>query len=297
MNITLKQLKAFVVVAQQESFMAACEMLHISQPALSIAIKNLEQEVGGSLLSRTTRAVVLTPEGEQFLPTAKRLLQEWDDAFIDLTQSFSLEHGMLSIAAMPSFASSLVPNYLKKFRNEYPDVKIKLHDVVAESAVQMVCDEQVELALVFEVPDVPQLDFIPLFEDKFVAAISPTHSESVKGKLNLSWQQLLQSPMIALQKPSAIRAQIESILIQRNLVTEMEFEANQLATIGQMVASGLGVSVVPSLCIPMFEALGAQCVPLHSPMLMRRVGIVTQQRKPLSVAAQSFIGQLVEMYR
>ena len=134
MNITLKQLKAFVVVAQQESFMAACEMLHISQPALSIAIKNLEQEVGGSLLSRTTRAVVLTPEGEQFLPTAKRLLQEWDDAFIDLTQSFSLEHGMLSIAAMPSFASSLVPNYLKQFRQDFPQVKIKLHDVIAEDA-------------------------------------------------------------------------------------------------------------------------------------------------------------------
>ncbi len=294
MNITLKQLKAFVVVAQQESFMAACEILHISQPALSIAIKNLELEVGGGLLSRTTRAVVLTPEGEQFLPTAKRLLQEWDDAFINLTQSFSLEHGMLSIAAMPSFASSLVPSYLKQFRNEYPEVKIKLHDVVAEDAVQMVCDEQVELALVFEVPEQSQLNFIPLFEDKFVAALSP---QQAKVHVDISWKKLLSSPLIALQKPSNIRAQIETLLAQQGLPFNAEFEANQLTTIGQMVASGLGVSAVPSLSAPLFEALGACCVPLHSPPLMRRVGIVTKHRKPLSVAAQFFIGQLVDIYR
>lgn len=294
MNVTLKQLKAFVVVAQQESFMAACELLHISQPALSIAIKNLETEVGGALFSRTTRAVVLTPEGQRFLPTAKRLLQDWDDAFIDLSQAFTLEHGILSIAAMPSFASSLVPSYLKRFRNEFPDVKIKLHDVVAEDAVQMVCDDQVELALVFEVTDVPQLDFIPLFEDKFVAAIPPALAQDRTE--HLSWAQLLESPLIALQQPSTIRAQIEALLNERGLAFDVEFEANQLATIGQMVASGLGVSAVPSLCTPLFEAQGAKCVPLQSPPLMRRVGIVTQQRKPLSVAAQSFIGQLVEMY-
>ena len=293
MNITLKQLKAFVVVAQQESFMAACEMLHISQPALSIAIKNLEQEVGGSLLSRTTRAVVLTPEGEQFLPTAKRLLQEWDDAFIDLTQSFSLEHGVLSIAAMPSFASGLVPNYLKQFRQDFPQVKIKLHDVIAEDAVQMVCDEQVELALVFEVPEQSQLDFITLFEDKFVAALSP---QQAKVHTDVSWETLLLSPFIALQKTSNISAQIETLLAQQDLKFNAEFEANQLATIGQMVASGLGVSAVPSLSAPLFEALGACCVPLHSPALMRRVGIVTKHRKPLSVAAQSFINQLTELH-
>lgn len=294
MNVTLKQLKAFVVVAQQESFMAACELLHISQPALSIAIKNLETEVGGALFSRTTRAVVLTPEGQRFLPTAKRLLQDWDDAFVDLSQAFTLEHGILSIAAMPSFASSLVPSYLKRFRNEFPDVKIKLHDVVAEDAVQMVCDDQVELALVFEVPDVPQLDFITLFEDKFVAAIPPALAQERPN--HLSWAQLLESPMIALQQPSTIRAQIEALLDEQGLAFDVEFEANQLATIGQMVASGLGVSAVPSLCTPLFEAQGAKCVPLQSPSLIRRVGIVIQQRKPLSVAAQSFIGQLVEMY-
>ncbi|MCG7531102.1 LysR family transcriptional regulator [Psychrobium sp. MM17-31] len=294
MNVTLKQLKAFVVVAQQESFMAACELLHISQPALSIAIKNLETEVGGALFSRTTRAVVLTPEGQRFLPTAKRLLQDWDDAFIDLSQAFTLEHGILSIAAMPSFASSLVPSYLKRFRNEFPDVKIKLHDVVAEDAVQMVIDDQVELALVFEVPDVPQLDFIPLFEDKFVAAIPPALAQDCTE--HFSWAQLLESPLIALQQPSTIRAQIEALLDEQGLAFDVEFEANQLATIGQMVASGLGVSAVPSLCTPLFEAQGAKCVPLQSPPLMRRVGIVTQQRKPLSVAAQSFIGQLVEKY-
>lgn len=78
--MTVKQLRAFLAVAQSLSFAQACERLHLSQPALSLAIKNLEQSLGGQLLVRTTRSVALTPEGETLLPIAVRLLADWDNA-------------------------------------------------------------------------------------------------------------------------------------------------------------------------------------------------------------------------
>lgn len=293
MNITLKQLRAFVVVAKEESFVLACEHLHISQPALSIAIKNLESSIGGALFLRTTRAVMLTPEGRKFLPTAQRLIQDCDTAFEDLSQSFSLQQGMLSIAAMPSFASGLLPIYLQEFRCEFPKVNIRVHDVVAEDAVKMVEDGQAELALVFEVPNHPQLSFTPLFEDVFVAAL-PAGSAHESG--NITWKKLMKSPFIALQKPSNIRVMIQESLKVHDIDLHIDYEANHLATIGQMVASGMGASAVPSLCIPLFKAQGANIFPLVNPRLMRRVGIVTHQHTPLSVAAKSFIKQLVKEY-
>ena len=90
MNITLKQLRTFITIAQSKSFAEASEILHLSQPALSISIKNLEETVGGKLLARSTRTLSLTPEGQIFLPTAKRLLADFDDAFIELAELFSL---------------------------------------------------------------------------------------------------------------------------------------------------------------------------------------------------------------
>jgi len=293
MNITLKQLRAFVTIAKLGSFVQACELLHITQPALSTAIKNLEQNAGGALFFRTTRSVQLTPEGQLFLPTAYRLLQEWDDAFNDLSQSFSLQQGVLSVAAMPSFASGLLPKDLRRYREFYPQVAIKVHDVIAEDAVAMVQAGKVEMALVFEVFDQPLLNFTPLFEDEFVAAI-PSALTTVAP--HITWELLLKHPFITLQQPSNIRALISQAVIDNQLDISIDYEVNQLATIGQMVAAGLGVSVVPSICKSLFKAQGAHCVSLSKPKVTRSVGVITHARTPLSIAAKTFIKQLVNDY-
>ncbi len=114
--MTVKQLRAFLAVAQSLSFAQAGERLHLSQPALSLAIKSLEESLGGPLLERTTRSVSLTPEGETLLPLALRLLADWDNTEELLRQHFTLQLGKVSIAAMPSFAGNLLPLVLKTFR-------------------------------------------------------------------------------------------------------------------------------------------------------------------------------------
>lgn len=294
MNITLKQIRAFVTVAKSNSFAQACEILHLSQPALSISIKNLEATVGGPLFVRSTRSVALTPEGEDFFPIAKKMLVDWDDAFTDLTNLFSLNRGKLTVAAMPSFASSELPAQLQKFKEIYPKINIKVHDVIAEDTVNMVRNGQVELALTFDPDEADYLNFEPLFTDNFILALQNKHPLLEHDVI--TWEMVSQYPFITLQRPSSIRQLIEESLSEENIDLNIEFEANQLATIGQMVSINLGVSAMPSLCKTQLQAQGVICKPLTSPSISRRVGIVTCKRNPLSSAAKAFIEIMKKEY-
>ena len=134
--MTVKQLRAFLAVADSLSFAQACLRLHLSQPALSLAIKNLESHLGGPLLVRTTRSVALTPEGALLLPIARRLLADWDGAEELLRQHFTLQLGQVAVAAMPSFAANLLPRTLKVFRDHYPKVNVTVHDVINEQVIE-----------------------------------------------------------------------------------------------------------------------------------------------------------------
>jgi len=287
MNVTIKQIRAFVAIATSQSFAEACQRLYLSQPALSIAIKNLEQSVGGKLLARTTRTLALTPEGQEFLPIAQSLLADWDSSLSDLNNVFALRRGNLIMAAMPSYAATALPGFMLTFKQKYPAINIKIHDVIFEDAVAMVRAGRAELALTFEPPACDDLHFEPLFTDTFVAALPPKHP--LLAQQSCTWQQLAQHPFIALQRPSKVRQLIEESLAKDDISLNTEFEMNQIITIGQMVAKNLGVSAVPALCVEQFSTIGVECRPLTSPAISRQVGIVTRRRYVLSSAGQALI--------
>lgn len=288
--MTVKQLRAFLAVAQSLSFVQACERLHLSQSALSLTIKALEEGLGGRLFSRTTRAVSLTPEGEVLLPLARRLLADWDNAEDELRQRFTLRQGRVALASMPSFAGNLLPPVLRSFRQQYPSISVTVHDVINEQVMEMVRDRQVELGIAFEPEPGMPLDFTPLYSDRFVAVV-PADSV-LAGCTELDWQQLLDYPFITLQRPSTVRFMLEDHLRQRGWVLPVQFESHQLATVGRMVASGLGVSAVPALCQAQMLELGACCVALTEPVIERPVGILTKPGHELSVAAQAIADTL-----
>jgi len=292
-DVTLKQIKAFVAVAQNRSFAEACGQINLSQPALSIAIKNLEESVGGRLLTRSTRTLALTPEGEEFLPVAQRLLAEWGEALDDLHSNFALSRGKLAVASMPSFASTQLPRLLVLFRQQHPNVNITVHDIIAEDVVKMVRSGRVEMGITFDPGSAEDLHFQPLFTDKFVAALPPDHPLLQKSRIQ--WRALAEEPFITLQRPSSIRELLDKSLAAEHIYLSVELETNQLVTIGRMVASGLGVSAVPALCIEQMAELGATCRPLVSPEVDRRVGIVTRRRYPLSRGAEAMV-EIVSAY-
>lgn len=283
MNITVKQLRGFLAVAQTQSFAEAAAGVHLSQPALSIAMKNLETELGGQLFARSTRAVALTPEGAELLPQVQRLLADWESVLAGAHQRFALQRGRLAIAAMPSFASTELPAVLLAFRAQFPPITISVQEIIAEQLVEQVQEGRIELGISFDPGNQSDLSFTPLFNDHFIAVFRPDHALAVCEQLD--WAALCAHPFIALQRPSSLRELIDRHLSSLGLQLNVELEANQLATIGRMVASGLGVSAVPKLCAQQMKELGLVCVPLRAPDITRQVGIITHARRPLSQAA------------
>lgn len=293
--MNVKQLRAFLAVAQCLSFAQAGERLHLSQPALSLAIKSLEEDLGGQLLTRTTRNVGLTPEGETLLPLARQLLADWDNTEELLRQRFTLQMGKVSVAAMPAFAGNLLPGALKVFRGRYPRVNVAVHDVINEQVLEMVRHRRVELGIGFEPESSNSLLFTPFYMDRFVAVVAA--DSLLAGRDEVTWGQLLQEDFIALQRPSAVRLLLEQAVLARHGKLSVAFESHQLATVGRMVANGLGVSAVPSLCIEQMQELGAVCVPLVEPRIERRIGMMMLAEHKLSAAAQALRDVLIEFAR
>ncbi|WP_448649197.1 LysR substrate-binding domain-containing protein [Pseudomonas corrugata] len=288
--MTLKQIRAFLAVAQSLSFAVACERLHLSQSALSLTIKALEEGLGGRLFSRNTRNVALTPEGESLLPLARRLVADWDNAEDEMRQRFTLQRGRVTLAAMPSFAGNLLPPILKTFRARYPNVNVTVNDVINEQVLEMVRDRHVELGVAFEPLQGSSLAFTPLYLDRFVAVV-PLDSPLAQ-RSEIQWQTLLEQPFITLQRPSTVRVMLEEHLQARGMKLPVEFESHQLATVGRMVASGLGVSAVPALCVGQMHELGARCITLGDPVVERAIGVLTKPGHELSAAAQALFDTL-----
>lgn len=283
--MNVKQLRAFLAVSQCLSFAQAGERLHLSQPALSLTIKSLEEDLGGPLFSRTTRSVSLTPEGETLVPLARQLLADWDNTEELLRQRFTLQLGKVSIAAMPSFAGNWLPSALKVFRDRYPRVNVAVHDVINEQVLEMVRHRRVELGIGFEPESSNSLLFTPFYMDRFVAVV-PVDSPLAERE-EVTWSELLQEDFIALQRPSAVRLLLEQALQAQHGKLSVAFESHQLATIGRMVANGLGVSAVPSLCVQQMRELGAHCIALIEPRIERRIGLMMLADHTLSTAAQA----------
>ncbi len=283
MTISYRNMFAFIQVAESATFIEAAEKLHITQPALSTAIKKMETQLGGPLFSRSTRRVQLTPEGRTLLPNAKRLINEWDDTVHDMQNLFAMKKGTLSIAAMPSFAASKLPSILKQFHQSQPDVRIRVLDVVMEKVIEMVLAGRVEVGFTFE-PEVSDgLCFQPLFKDSFIVVTHPTHAIASSSE-GVEWERVCDSEFIAMNRGSALRKWIDDIAMKHGALNIVA-ETGQLGTIGQLIKQQMGISLVPSLCKEQMESIGLVCMPLLNSPMQKNVGMVRSLRGSMSVAS------------
>lgn len=286
MNISYRQLQAFICVAKSATFAEAAEKMFISQPALSSAIKKMEIQLGGALFSRTTRKVELSPEGVTFLPVALRLMNDWEEAFNDLHNVFALGRGKLAIAAMPSFAAGLLPKILQLYQLQFPNIKLSIADIVMESVYKEVREGRVEIGFTFEHERQEGTVFHPLFTDNFMV-IFPSQHPLTQLK-PIKWQDIVAYPFVAMNKDSAMRAWIENHVQGLGYSLNVVAEAGQLATLGQFVSHGLGVSVVPCLCQQQMSGNGLMSVPLTDSGLSKQVGMIKSNRSNLSAPAEAF---------
>ncbi len=236
-------------------------------------------------MTRSTRTLALTPEGEAFLPVARRLLNDWDDAFNDVSNMFLLKRGKLNIAAMPFFSASVLPAILVEYNKHYPNITVSLHDVVNEAVIESVRAARAELGICFNPGKTEDLGFIELFREEFIAIVPANNP--LASLAQIDWSDMFEYPFLALQNPASLREDIRETMKAHGIPFSVHIETHQLTTIGEMVAAGLGVSAVPKSSVKQMTEMGAVCRPLLKPLISRRLGIVHRRRYELSVAASA----------
>ncbi|RUP81622.1 LysR family transcriptional regulator [Alteromonas sp. KS69] len=293
MNISYRNLQAFIHVAQSSTFAEAAIKLHLTQPALSSAIKKMEEQLGGKLFSRSTRHVALTKEGEALLPNAIRIMRDWDDTFGDIQNLFAMAKGRLTIAAMPSFAESHLPHLLKRYHQLAPNINLRILDVVMENVIYEVSEGRAEMGFTFEPQQNEGLIFTPLFDDCFVVVVNPQH-ELAKAK-TVNWETCIEYPMVMMNRGSAVR-----MWTQQKISTVGEAvivaETGQLGTLGQLIKQGLGIAIMPSLCIASMESIGLTVLKMEEDPLVKRVGMVKNAKRDMSVAGQALWTEVLHHY-
>jgi LysR family carnitine catabolism transcriptional activator len=290
MNPSIQQLRVFVAVAHSRSLAEASERVHLSQPAISIALRKLEENVGGALFARTSRQLALTPEGDAFLPVAVRLLNDWNEAFEDLNDQFSKQRGKVTVAALPTLAAGLFPRVITLFHEAYPRINLSLHDVLAEQINQMVREGRADLGLSVPPSDADDLTFELVLEDSYVAVCPYGHP--LLAQSAVAWSQLAAFPFIGINRLSSSRQDIDRIMQSVGERLDILCDARQIATVGRMVAAGLGISVLPSLSFRQIATDGIEHRPLVEPTIRRELGIILSRRHPPS-AATSALRQLI----
>src|SRR6202046_3753483 len=146
-QVNLKLLHMFVAVAENRSFRMAAEQLNRSQSAVSMQIKQLEEQVGLAIFHRTTRRVELTSEGERLLAHARRALDEWDNGLRQIRDVVDIQRGTLSIGCVPTVAATILPRALNVFQKAYPGININLRELAAHDLLDSVRRREIDFGI------------------------------------------------------------------------------------------------------------------------------------------------------
>lgn len=286
MNVTFRQLRVFVEVARQGSVLRASEVLHLTPPAVSLQIKEIESQVGQRLFDRANRRITLSTAGEYFLVYARRLLGTLKEAEDAMARFARLESGRLTIG-MVSSAKYFLPRLLARFHTEHPAVDVRLRLGNREQLVALMEANEVDLCVMGRAP----VDFAsraePFAMHPHVLVTAPTHrfahAESVPARA------LADEPFIVREPASGTRTALQEYLDQHRLKPTFVMEMPSNEAIKQAVMAGMGVSLLSLHTVGLELNSGLIAVPTVEDLpLMRRWNIVNRAAKQLSPSAEAF---------
>jgi DNA-binding transcriptional LysR family regulator len=282
-NLSTRDLRAFLALADTRNFTRAAQRCHLSQSAFSAQVRAIETTLGARLFDRDTRSVDLTPAGRLFEPSARRLLAEFDEMVGDFRDHAARRKGRVAIAALPSLAAGWLPAVLAEYRTRYPGVDLELADRLSEECIARVRDGRVDLALASTDPNAIDLATEELCRDDFCLVCRRDHPLASKRPLRV--RDASAYPFIHLERSSSVRQYLEAELHPLQMRTVLEVE--HLATVAGMVAQGLGISIVPTLTLFHFENAELVVRRFAAFDLQRTIYLVRRRNASLSAAAQS----------
>lgn len=242
----LRRLNAFVAVAEELHFGRAADRLHIAQPALSQQIRQLEADLGLTLVERTTRRVGLTPDGRAFLPHARQLLVSAQGVARAAEELRIGARGRLRLGFVDSTAFEFVPWFLRRFRSAWPEADVELHTMSSDEQARALVDGDIDLGVARTVPVRPAVDSAVLGHDRFMLAVPADHA--VAGQRTVSLRRLAQEAFVGFSRTSSpsLHAELRSLLGGHGVGYDPAIEATEYTTIVGLVAAGEGVALVPA---------------------------------------------------
>lgn len=290
MNLSARQLRAFLALAQERHFTRAARRCHLTQPAFSALIRTLEEAVGVRLFDRHTRHVELTVEGRVLEVSAQRLVAEMELAVDELRDHAARRRGRLSVAALPSLAAGWLPPLLAAFHAEFPGIELDLRDALLDPCLDMVGRGEVDFAVAAQRADMSGLDSEFLCADRFYLVCRRDHALMQRDAVRL--RDAVRYPWIGLARNSSVRKYLDAALGVSAPAPLLEVE--HLATVAALVQAGIGVSLVPGMTLFHFRRPELAILPLAGRALTRQLYLVRRQGRSLSVAAQGFYDLLRE---
>lgn len=285
MNLSAKQLRAFLMLVEERNFTRAAQRCHLTQPAFSALIQSLEDALGVRLFDRSTRRVGLTPEGMHFRRSAPRLLNDIESLVGEMREFVSKRRGRVAVAALPSLAAGWLPRIYAVFADRYPGVELTLYDGLLEPCLQQVKEGAVDMALAARGRDMSGLSAEPLCEDRFYLVCRRDHV--LAGKKALELEALYGERVIHLGRGSSIRQSLAEHVALESFQTALEVD--HLATVTGLILAGLGVSLVPGMTLFHFRHADLRIVPLAPGSEIRRqLYLVRRDNRSLSRAASAF---------
>jgi len=290
MNLTLRQLRAFAAVARHASFTRAAERLHLSQPALTVQIRELEAALEARLFDRNTRQVKLTAIGRELLPAFERVLGDLDALALGSRQLAAGNRGLVRIAALPSICATRLPEAIARLNATHPAIRVELRDTVAQRILALVASEEVDFGIGSFAGAERGFTLAELATDRLAAVYPKGHALDRRSSILV--KDLAGWPLIFMDTQSSVRAHVERAFAARGIATAPAFEVTYMSTAVGLVKAGLGVSLLPTSALELELASGLRVRVLRDAALRRSISLIRKEGRSLSPAAERLLSVL-----
>src|SRR6185369_3231608 len=289
----LADLRAFITAAELRSFAAAAKTLHLSVPAFSRRISNLEARLGVRLFDRTTRSMELTLLGSRFLREITSAVQDLDRSVLGLRDAAQLEAGDITIGCVFSAVHHFLPPVIDAYRERHPNVLVRIIEQGADGVFGSVKHGEADFGINYIGMQESEVAFTPLLNEPYVLACRADHALATRRTVR--WEELAAWDQVRVSHASRNRVFIDQALAELPALPRPVCEVQHVSTLIGLVEAGLGVAIVPQLTVPRRPATVVG-IPLV-PSVTRTIGIIRRAGRTLSPAADAFAKLLIEASR
>ena len=273
--MNIRDLQYLVAVAELQHFGRAAERCHVSQPTLSMQIRKLEDQLGVSFFERAGRRVLVTPAGEQVVERARLLLREYDELQALARRLKDPSAGQYRLGVFPTLAPYFLPRIVPAIHAEFPQLRLVLLEEKTELLLARLRRGQVDIALLALPVAGDDLCVMDLFEEPFCLAVSERHP--LANRKAVSSADLQDESLLLLDEGHCLREQALEFCKMNTLEESREFRATSLGTLIQMVATDMGITLVPEMAAR--EAPRTlRFIPFRDPKPHRRIGLVWRRK-------------------